>query len=276
MGMAEKISRVKSDIEKLKNFKTLSEPDRQSLIEGLRTLKILTPESGNAKVLKGSGKGFYSFILHLAPYSLSGFNVCPYASPACIAACLNTSGRGRYEFTQLSRIRKTLYLMVLPTFFLSHLWRELKAAEKKAARLGLKAAIRLNGTSDISWELKTVDGLNPFQSFPNIQFYDYTKGIHRLSLIKAVNLPNYHLTFSKSELNWNDCLKALNLGFNVAVVFDNIPEEYQGFKVVNGDLDDLRFNDRVGVIVGLKAKGKAKKDNSGFVIRACGNTLKAA
>ena len=36
--------------------------------------------------------------------------------------------------------------------------------------------------------------------------------------------------------------------------------------VVDGDKSDLRFLDGENVIVGLIAKGQAKKDQSGFVI----------
>jgi len=44
-----------------------------------------------------------------------------------------------------------------------------------------------------------------------------------------------------------------------------MPETYNGLPVFNGDESDLRFLDPQGVIVGLYAKGKAKKDTSGFV-----------
>ena len=56
-------------------------------------------------------------------------------------------------------------------------------------------------------------------------------------------------------------------GMNVAVVFrKELPATYLGRKVINGDETDLRFLDEKNVIVGLKAKGKAKKDTSGFVV----------
>jgi len=45
-----------------------------------------------------------------------------------------------------------------------------------------------------------------------------------------------------------------------------LPVFYKNTRVINGDKDDLRFLDDKGVIVGLKAKGKAQKDTSGFVI----------
>ena len=44
-----------------------------------------------------------------------------------------------------------------------------------------------------------------------------------------------------------------------------MPETYLGRPVFNGDESDLRFLDPKNVIVGLYAKGKAKKDTTGFV-----------
>jgi hypothetical protein len=55
----------------------------------------------------------------------------------------------------------------------------------------------------------------------------------------------------------------------IAVVFKdkyNLPNEFMGLSVVNGDNSDIRHLDDNGVIVALYAKGKAKKDNSGFVV----------
>jgi hypothetical protein len=125
-------------------------------------------------------------------------------------------------------------------------------------------------TSDLQWEkLKLENGNNLFQEFPNVQFYDYTKNFHRMFL----NIPNYHLTFSRSEnvLNQLQAENLMKLGKNVAIVFSTkkgkeLPESYNGKKVIDGDKDDLRFLDSKNCIVGLRAKGKAKKDNSGFVI----------
>ena len=42
-------------------------------------------------------------------------------------------------------------------------------------------------------------------------------------------------------------------------------ETWKGFEVVNGDETDLRFLDKKGVVVGLIEKGRAKKDETGFV-----------
>jgi hypothetical protein len=46
-----------------------------------------------------------------------------------------------------------------------------------------------------------------------------------------------------------------------------LPESWRGVHVVDGDAHDLRFLDqhRFGLVVGLRAKGQAKKDKHGFV-----------
>jgi hypothetical protein len=114
-----------------------------------------------------------------------------------------------------------------------------------------------------------VDGIvfvNIFEAFPFVQFYDYTKVLGR----KVSGIPNYHLTFSAADGNDNDVESAMYNGMNIAVVFgvkktEALPVSYRGVQVFNGDDSDLRFLDPKGVIVGLYAKGKAKKDTTGFV-----------
>jgi hypothetical protein len=124
---------------------------------------------------------------------------------------------------------------------------------------------RLNGTSDLAWEKYPVPhhGKNIFDAFSTLQFYDYTKVLGR----KVAGIDNYHLTFSAADGNDADVQKAVAQGMNVAVVFDKLPETYMGKTVFNADDTDLRFLDPKGVILGLKAKGRAKKDTSGFVRR---------
>jgi hypothetical protein len=138
---------------------------------------------------------------------------------------------------------------------------DIMKAIKQAERKGFIPVFRLNGTSDLSWEKYEVPVFctrNIFELFPNVQFYDYTKVLGR----KVEGINNYHLTFSRAESNDNDVVQALAAGMNVAAVYDTIPEG-----MYSADESDLRFLDpKVGVI-GLKAKGKAKKDYSGFVIR---------
>jgi hypothetical protein len=122
---------------------------------------------------------------------------------------------------------------------------------------------RLNGTSDLAWEKYTIGDQNIFELFPDVQFYDYTKVLGR----KVQKYKNYHLTFSAADGNDTDVEKAVAAGMNVAMVFDKLPETYMGRPVFNADETDLRFLDPAGVIAGLKAKGRAKKDTTGFVRR---------
>lgn len=257
--------KVEKHVSMLKNFDALTDDQKNELLSEFKKVKLLTPDFANAKTAKNSGRGYHSHILHLAPAKLSGFNMCPAASQGCAAACLNTAGRGRFDSIQYSRIRKTLFFVRFRREFMAKLIKEIKSIETKAFKKSLKPVVRLNGTSDILWESIKLGQSNIFQLFPNVQFYDYTKVIQRLPRLVLMQLPNYHLTFSASESNWDDCLKAFKLGFNVAVVFNEIPRQYDSMPVFNGDATDLRFMDPKNHIIGLKAKGDAKKDKSGFV-----------
>lgn len=226
---------------------------------------------GNPKLLKGEKRGYLSSVLHFAPADLSGKEVCPKRTKGCTDACLNTAGRGgifkKGESTnviQLARIRKTKYFFENRQDFLNELTVEIIKTVKKAEKQNLIPVFRLNGTSDLSWEkYEVVTGKNIFQMFPEVQFYDYTKVNNR----KVSHISNYHLTFSKADGNDMDIRIAAKNGMNVAVVFrKELPETYIGKQVVNGDDTDLRFLDPKGVIIGLKAKGRAKKDTTGFVV----------
>jgi hypothetical protein len=223
--------------------------------------------TANPKIQKGTKMGYLSFILHLAPSTLSGKNTCPKATKGCIAACLNTAGRGgmfkRGENTnmiQKARIRKTKYFFENRDAFMQDLIQDMVKAMNYAAKKGLTPVFRLNGTSDISWEKYVVNGQgdNIFQMFHMVQFYDYTKVLGR----KVKHIPNYHLTFSKADGNDADVAEALLQGMSVVAVYDKIPAG-----VPSADETDLRFLDPKGIMLGLKAKGRAKKDYSGFVIR---------
>jgi hypothetical protein len=221
-------------------------------------MKLLTTQ--NYKTVKGEKLGYYTGILYLAPGDISGYEVCPKRSKGCTDGCLFTSGMGPMPNVMNGRIRKTIEFFINRDVFLQQLIKDVKSIEKKAKKLQMTPAIRLNGTSDIEW---TRFGI--IDQFPTIQFYDYTKVLNRLTKERP---PNYYLTFSRSESNDDECSKALELGYNVAVVFDKVvPSEWKGYEVVNGDDSDVRFIDPKGVIVGLIAKGKAKKDESGFVIK---------
>lgn len=242
---------------------------------------------GNPKTLKGERKGYRTAVLHLAPHTLSGRNVCPSATAGCAAACLNTAGRGgmstkgleivRAEVgeanaIQRARVRKTDEFFDARPEFMARLEAEVRRFVAKAKRDGFKPCVRLNGTSDIRFEnIACPSAPNLMLAFPRVQFYDYTK------LANRRNLPsNYHLTYSlaEGERNWRGHLVALENGMGVAVVLRGFgdsqhplafPPKLWGRKLIDGDESDLRFRDPASVYVGLRAKGRAKLDASGFV-----------
>ena len=234
-------------------------------------MKLLTAPNANQKIAKGLKYDHATYILHLAPSTLSGvMDTCPMASDGCKKACLNTAGRGgiykKGEFTnviQEARIRKTKLFHSDKAEFFNQLILDIKLAQKQTARLGKKLSIRLNGTSDIVWEkYRMVDtGETIFSTFPDVQFYDYTK------IPKRVTPSNYHLTFSNADGNLLNVIKAITADMNIAVVFRGaLPSTWRGLPVISGDDSDLRFLDLPNHIIGLTAKGKAKKDTSGFVV----------
>lgn len=241
----------------------------------------LIRSGNNAKTVKGDGE-FETAILYMAPASsVDGVNVCSMATiAACAKACLYTAGRGAYSNVQKARMDKTRRYRDNRAQFLRDLVRDLEAFERYCQRKGVKPAVRLNGTSDIGWEVGhpvTRDGVrfdHVFVAFPGIMFYDYTKVTKRT----LRDLPaNYSLVLSYSEANarYTDMVTdaATRSGANVAVVFrDKATREkymatgFMGRAVIDGDRDDLRFKDPAGVVVGLYAKGSAKGDRTGFVI----------
>ena len=219
--------------------------------------------SGNHKTSKGEKYGWITYGLHLAPFNLSGKNVCSSASAGCAAACLNTAGRGSMHTVQDARVKKTQRFFERRTQFLSQLFKEIKSSVKSASKKQLKSCFRLNLTSDLAWESLVV------KHFPNSQFYDYTAHIKRFVAYLEGKLPdNYHLTFSRKETTPDTLVKSFcESGGNVAVVFrGRLPKTWLGIEVIDGDDSDLRFKDGNGKIVGLIEKGLAKKDETGFVV----------
>lgn len=230
------------------------------------TMKYLAIGS-NPKTAKSDLEGEYlTAIMYMAPAdTVEGINVCPTAELAgCKSACLYGAGRGAMSNVQQARIRKTVAFRDDSVAFVDQLGKDIEWAQRKANRDGVKLAVRLNGTSDIAWEhQKGSNGLNLMDTYPEVQFYDYTKLPNR-------KVPtNYQLTVSYSEANLAYALKASKTTHNIAVVFEkDLPDIFLGRRVVDGDKNDLRFLDPANVIVGLKAKGPAKKDTTGFVIRS--------
>ena len=225
-------------------------------------MKLLN--SGNHKTIKGEKIGWRTYGLHLAPHTLAGRNVCAHASAGCAAACLNTAGRGIMHSVQEARIKKTKWFFEDRLAFTLQLIKEIKSRKKSAIKNNLTPCFRLNLTSDLPWE-----NLSVMLPFPFLQFYDYTKDKKRmLRYLNGELPPNYYLTYSRSEETRDEEIHDLcDKGGNVAIVFrDHLPSEWQGIKVVDGDINDLRFLDGYSKIVGLRAKGLAKKDETGFVL----------
>jgi len=246
----------------------------------------LTP--GNPKTVKGMKKGYMTFVLHLAPGKLSGYEVCPMRTAGCTQACLNLAGRGGMmagvsaltfdmvirgvsNIVQKARVRRTKRFFEARQDFLTDLCFDIRKAIAWCKRYRLVPVFRLNGTSDIRWEtvgIASEGGKRVFDVFPAVQFYDYTK------LANRRNIPaNYDLTFSLAETNHATAMEMLAKGWRVAAVFRNVPtvrafmeSGYDGYSVVDGDDSDLRFLEPYGVVVGLYAKGPAKTDTSGFVL----------
>ena len=225
----------------------------------------------NAKTIKGDGSEYLTAILYMTPFKVMVdgklFNSCAMADVAkCFEPCLNTAGRGAFNNVQSARIRKAEWFYRDRDSFMRQLYEDVAKFQTYCNKRGIKPVIRLNGTTDIRWELIKIDGYTLFELFPRVQWYDYTKIANR----KVSHIPNYHLTWSYSGANAEYAAhldKALAQGMSVAVVFRTKYDAstWRGIKVTDGDKDDLRFLDPQSSIVALYAKGKAKKDTSGFV-----------
>lgn len=221
-------------------------------------MHLLGHSSSSPKQAGAEKYGIEGAILYLAPAEQSGYNTCASSTEGCRGACLYFSGRGGMTRTQEARIRKTKMFFEERDKFLDLLVKDIASVERRAIKKNLQSVIRLDGTSDLRWER-----FGFMEDFPNTQFYDYTKHKTRK------NIPeNYDLTFSRSEESTTkDLDTALNNGMNIAVVFQKeLPETWYGLPVIDGTLNDWRFRDPNPCIVGLLAKGSAKKDTSGFVV----------
>jgi hypothetical protein len=263
--------------------------------------KIATPKrrkllniDANPKTVKGQAFGFMTAVLYLSPASTSGVNLCAMAKIArCDVGCLNTGGQGGIakggqtistpdgelpsNDVQRARLWRSAEFNENRAVFLAQLCEEIAKFIAKAERKGLKPALRLNGTSDIRWEDEPVtwNGVaypHIFAAFPALQCYDYTKIPNRR---RAVGIPNYHLSFSFSSavafLPYVARVMNTQPETNIVTVFRvkkgaPLPSRFLGREVIDGDESDLRFLDARGVVVGLRAKGRAKKDTSGFVV----------
>jgi len=235
-------------------------------------LNLLSKGTTNAKTKKNEAE---TYILYLAParQNSTGKSVCPHASAGCTSACLYTAGRGAFNNVQQARIKKTDLFFENRNLFLNMLILDLNKINDKARKENKTIFVRLNGTSDLDFDKILKLSYRPsLQDFSNLKFYDYTKDKVRARVQASSMHPNwidnYQVTYSRSEISTDaELVSLLAEGVNVAVVFKkDLPEHYLGFPVLDGDLTDLRYNDPKGYVIGLKAKGKARKDTTGFVV----------
>lgn len=272
----------------INGFKSKASALRFLNAKGHKINTLLSSPESNPKVAKNGKVDVLASPMHLAPYNLSGFQVCAQASDGCAAACLHTAGNPVYmEHKAKSRKAKTRAYFQCRDAWLAVLAFEIMSLERKAIAKGMVPAIRLNATSDLPFERRkvTIDGVETglMEAFPDVQFYDYTKITKRAIAWAKGNMPaNYHLTFSRNEDNDSDVTRVLEAGGNVTIVFDHRMHKatteagvfhglksfpWEGVQTIDGDTHDYRPADPVGCIVALKAKGDAKTDTSGFVIR---------
>jgi hypothetical protein len=245
-------------------FTTIANANKQTNLSYLGNINISSKMIKNKKV-----NHEYTYLVHLAPASISGYNVCSHSTPECRLGCLATSGHNMVEIFSNktiihdARVKKTKLFYEQPEFFMQWVIAEIRMYQNKAKKDGYGFSVRLNGTSDIDYNNVLINGKTIFQLFPEISFYDYSK-----NPAKFMNKPgNYHLTFSYSGLNWINAKELLERGFNVAIVFnvkknEKLPNMFAGYKVIDGDVSDLRTVDEKGVIVGLRFKEIADKKAS--------------
>lgn len=235
----------------------------------------------SAKMKYSYNKGTMTYCVYLAPYNMSGYQVCGRGEH-CKDFCLNGSGRNKadiiangFEHSNINkaRIKRTKAFYENRESFMELLIKEIESAMQSAKRKNMEFAVRLNGTSDLSPLAFKYKGKNILELFPNVQFYDYTKVPNRFNV--SNNYSNYDVTFSFDGYNWNECEKALKRNEKVAVVFEKeLPTTYKGYKVINANDSDTRFLDPKGTIMGLHyhatgrdyVNGKYVKPNTKFII----------
>ena len=235
-------------------------------VKQYKEVKNLLSKGGNAKINKNE---VTTYNLSLAPHTQNakGVNLCPKASKGCALACLFTAGRGKFTNVQQARINKTNYYLFDKQKFMDQLAKEINKIALKSIIVDELYALRLNTLSDVDFvyllkKYCDLDILND-STYKNIIVYDYTAIIGK---VKKYLGTRYHLTLSRKEDNEQDVMEALEMGGNVAIVFKELPKTYKGYRVIDGDKTDLEMTKYKNVVLGLKAKGDAKKDTTGFVI----------
>lgn len=210
---------------------------------------LLGPPAGNAK-LKRSETPTYG--LSLAPANRSSrYNTCTWSTPQCRKACLVTAGRNPMPAAAESQTLKTMFLAKHPQEFVTILRHEIVQAQKQHGSV----LVRLNLLSDLEWEVFAPSLLQVVGVF----FYDYTKSWKRATESDRELPPNYRLVLSASDKLADGMVHvALDEGHSVAMIFDELPEVWQGRTVFDGDEHDNRWLEPPGSLIGLRAKGAAR------------------
>ena len=198
-------------------------------------------------------------------------STCSYSGD-CEHGCLRFAGMNQYPTHAIARAKRTAFWYDEQAAFFAQAVKEYRALVVRAKKANMLPAGRPNLLSDLPKMAQAIA-----RSVPEMQFYDYTKIPKPWLRIKG--LPNYHLTYSASERSTPaDIAGAFEHGINVAVVVSDIkkgeplPAPYTLHGVtrpaIDGDADDLRFKDPVGVFVLLRWKGSkarlAAAADSGF------------
>lgn len=221
--------------------------------------RILTAPDAQPKTGKNDVP---TFTLMLEPASSVFGNACPASTAGCRSGCLNTAGHGAFSDVQYARHVRMGFLLAWPWEFGVIVAAEITTHVTKHGVIGF----RPNCVSDIRWEL-CAPSMLAWCAENRVHVYDYTAWAPRFRAPVA----GYHLTFSAKETHTVEDIRALvDAGHNVAVPFavrkgQPLPEFWHGMRVVDGDVTDFRPDDERGVIVGLRAKGSAIGDTSGFV-----------
>lgn len=218
----------------------------------------------------------YTLILMLLPANEARVgNLCPPSTTGCRTDCLNWSGHGEMPASQAARLARTVFMVEHSFSAAILICHEMHLARAKHDSVG----VRLNGTTDLRWELIAPEFLARMAP-EGFVFYDYTKWPPRLR-DQADGL--IHLTYSAHErehpTHWADLVMQ---GFNVALVVrakaDTVPEviDLGGSEIptLNGDLSDDRTIDKPGRLVLLSPKGNRIWHNtSGFTFDFTGEAL---
>lgn len=230
------------------------------------TAPIMTAPESQPKLAKSSKRDrVRTLSIMITPWRGEFGNACPAASPGCAAGCLNTAGKGDMPAVQYARMVRMAFMVMWPWeagVVLAHEWcRELTAHGDTT--LGF----RPNCVSDIRWE-RVAPGMLAALLGAGVRVYDYTAFRPQL---REGRPDGYTLTFSAKETHDVDWIRGMvSAGHNVAVPVhvkpsQAMPDTWQGMPAIDGDVSDFRPGDPSGVVVLLRAKGRARRDRSGFV-----------